>query len=114
MLVSLKPGFWLRQSLIYGHALTIDLLNKRLRQGGGVERGMATVAADSDDAIGRANGDAREAQHLATVFGERNVSAIAFEQPHAEVFLELAQLNAQCGLGDRAALGSAREIQTIG
>lgn len=74
----------------------------------------AATAAHGDDAIRGAHSDASKAQNFATVVSERDVRTIALEQSHAEILLELAQLNAECGLSDRATLRRASEIETVG
>ncbi len=74
----------------------------------------ASMAAYSDDAIGGSHGDASVTQDFATFFGERDMSSIALEQTHTEVFLELAQLDAQRGLSDGATLRRTSEVETVG
>jgi hypothetical protein len=56
---------------------------------------------------------ARETENVFAVSSERDMGSIPIEQDDAEIFLELAQLNAQRGLSDAAALGSAGEVQAI-
>lgn len=47
-----------------------------------------------------------------TVRSDRNMSASALEQRDAQIFFELAQLDAQRGLSNRATLGRTREAMS--
>lgn len=88
-------------------------MRRTRRWGSGDGRASAAIATHGDDAIGSAHSDASEAQNFATIFCQRDMRTITLEQTHTEIFLQLAQLNTQCGLSDGAALRRASEIETF-
>ena len=78
------------------------------------ERIAVTRARHRADRRPRAARGARAATSSSPAGGEQHAAPIALEQPHAERALELADLRAERGLRDVAALGRAAEAARVG